>query len=86
LAKGRYKGKGGGVKIFFFLIILLLGAATWFLSQQNRKMEGELITLRKEKSELQTRIRDLQSEIKQKDAELAEMKIQAVIKDAGTPK
>lgn len=82
MAKGRYKGKSAGLKIFLFLLILLLGAAVWFLIQQNKKMEEDLINLRKGKSQLQTRIHDLQSEIKQKDAELAEMKIQAVIKDA----
>jgi len=89
VAKGRYKGKTGkrnGLKTFLFFLILALGAASWFLYQQNKKMKGELKTVRREKSQLDDRVRELQSEIKQKEAELAEMKIQAVIKDAGTQK
>lgn len=47
-------------------------------------MEMELIALRRENTALNTKIKDLQSQVNQKDTELAELKIQAVIKDSET--
>lgn len=65
-----------------FLIILILSVTSIFLLHTNRQMERELKALRRENAALNSKIKELQSQVNQKDMELAELKIQAVIKDS----
>ena len=78
----RYKRKKSGhdfIKGFLFLLLLIVGAAAGFLYHSNKQMTGELARLRRETSHLR-------SELKKKEAEIAELKIQAVIKDSSYKK
>lgn len=65
-----------------FLIILLLSVTSIFLLHINRQKERELSALRRETFTMHSKIKDLQSQVNRKDTELAELKIQAVIKDS----
>lgn len=77
ISKNRSTGK-----ILFFLIILILSGTSIFLLHTNRKLERELHILRRDSSALNSKIKELQTQLHQKDTELAELKIQAVIKDS----
>ncbi len=82
MASRQYKRKSAGrnfVKTFLFLLLLIVGTAAGFLYHSNQQMKGELTKLRKE-------TKYLRSELKKRDAELAELKIQAVIKDSNYAK
>jgi len=71
------------VKILVFLLILILGAMTGFLYQDRNQKERQIQGMQQETSRLRKKITHLEKRLEQKQSEIAELKIQAVIKDSG---
>ena len=82
----RQSNKRDFVKTFLFLLLLLVGTSAGFFYHSNTQTKGEMERLRIEMNRLQQETHKLRAQIKDKDAELAELKIQAVIKDSDSTK
>ena len=85
VASRRYKRKTKSwdfTKTLLFILLLAAGTAAGFLYQSNKEIKMESQKLQSEVNRLKSRLDNVREEMRQKEEELAELKIQAVIKDS----
>jgi cell division protein FtsB len=85
-------GKRSFLSLFLFLLLLLTGAVAGFLFHLNIELRRDIIVLRKEITDLRKNkpgfkdeVKSLKIKNKKLDAEIAELRIQALIKNSDSP-